>query len=585
MNKNVLRLFLAIIILASCSGYSDGKINGRHTVVALMDSAELIMNDNPERAYALMDSIDSSTIHRRSLQARYALLYTEVQYKNYIDETNDSLIMIAVRYYSGKKDVNRRFQSFYYLGCIYYNSHSYTDAAIALSEAEQLSDFINDDYRLGLLYSQLGDVFFQSFDFYRAKEYYQKAQYCYVNADKERHSMYALYDVSRCLMQFNDYIGAHSVLDTVLVWAKNKNDQNLVSYCLISQLTCSLNNNDLDCAKKEINAYLENTSNKEITSLEYSKFAQYGILNEEYTSAISNIQKGWAYSLTKADSIELWYVESLLCEKQGNLNTAIAYYKNSIELQNRNLRIILDQPVVGAQKDYYKTVAELESLKASRNLHLVIFVLIISVFLLIIIRVMTRSRVLKMEAELQDYLLTIKELKLKDDLNDKLVNEKNKRINSLFSNQYAELDEIFVRLIELEASMPDSNQDETYIGINKQRYYKITSSFYKQIHNKLEDFKSPKNQKELKSIVNGNYNNIMDRLAEKNLAISDNDQLIMLFLISGFSPKVVAHIVSDTQKSIYQKRNRIVARIERKSTELSNEVRNILKNSQRHFDA
>ena len=198
---------------------------------------------------------------------------------------------------------------------------------------------------------------------------------------------------------------------------------------------------------------------------------------------------------------------------------------------------------------------------------------------------MTRSRVLKMEAELQDYLLTIKELKLKDDLNDKLVNEKNKRINSLFSNQYAELDEIFVRLIELEASMPDSNQDETYIGINKQRYYKITSSFYKQIHNKLEDFKSPKNQKELKSIVNGNYNNIMDRLAEKNLAISDNDQLIMLFLISGFSPKVVAHIVSDTQKSIYQKRNRIVARIERKSTELSNEVRNILKNSQRHFDA
>ena len=84
-----------------------------------MDSAEWFMNDSPKHARLLIDSIDSKSIDRHSLNARYALLKTEADYKNYINETNDSLIMIAVRYYSGKRDVLSRFQSYYYLGCIY----------------------------------------------------------------------------------------------------------------------------------------------------------------------------------------------------------------------------------------------------------------------------------------------------------------------------------------------------------------------------------------------------------------------------------------------------------------------------------
>ena len=570
---------LTLFFFTGCNKATGNKVYDHRAFKELMDSAELIMNDNPERAYALMDSIDSSTIHRRSLQARYALLYTEVQYKNYIDETNDSLIMIAVRYYSGKKDVYRRFQSFYYLGCIYYSSHSYTDAAIALSEAEQLSDLINDNYRLGLLYSQLGDVFFQSFDFYRAKEYYQKAQYCYVNADKESHSMYALYDVSRCLMQFNDYIEAHSVLDTVLVWAKNKNDQNLVSYCLISQLTCSLNKNDLDCAKKEINAYLENTSNKEITSLEYSKFAQYGILNEEYTSAISNIQKGWANSLTKADSIELWYVESLLCEKQGNLNTAIACYKNSIELQNRNLRIILDQPVVGAQKDYYKTLAEAESLKVLHN-HIIVYALSGFICLILIIVALTsHSLKIKVENEKQNYLLTISELKRNESSNNETINKLNRNVNLLFGRQYEILENIYYKMMMIENNIKYKVSDYAGESIRKEKYNKKTDHIYRQMKEIFEDIKSNKNQNELNKLIDVTYNKLMSRLSEKSLGLSNEELLILRLSIWGMTVRFISDITGVSQKNIYQKRSRAINRVELKQPDLALEVVRILKNN------
>lgn len=562
-------LLLTVCFMLIGNGVIIAKVSGRHAVVALMDSAEQVMNNNPERAYILMDSIDSGLLHNRSLQARYALLYSEAQYKNYIDETNDSLIMIAVRYYSAKKDLLRRFMSFYYLGCTYYNTNSYIDAAIALSEAEQLAENIDDPYRLGLLYTQLGKVFYESFDFYRAMQYFQKAMDNYDKAGKERHYMYALYNLSGCLKQVNDYGKAHEMLDQVLEWAEKNNDQQLVVYCRVSQLSCSLYTNDLHNVDAEMNSCLLLRDNWTVTPMEYSKFVQYYTLRNDYTSALSYIEKGWACSVTRSDSIEMWWSESLLYEKMGNLEKAINSYKHSIELQNNNLRVVLDQPIVGAQKEYYKTLAEVESLKASRNLHLVISIIILSVFLLIIIHIATRSRVLKMEAEMQDYMLTIKELKLNDDLKDQLVNEKNRRINSLFSNQFAELDEIFKRLIEFEAFMTSDTLD-----------YKITANFYKQIRAKLEDLRSPKNQKELKRIINVNYNDIMDRLAEKDLNLTNNDQLILLFLISGFSPKVVAHIVSEPQKIIYQKRTRIVTRIGQKNPELAYEIRNVLRINQ-----
>ena len=565
----------SVLCMPGCNSSTAGKAHGRRTISTLMDSAESIMNDAPEQAFQLLDSIDSRSMHSRALNARYALLYTEAQYKCFIQAPDDSLILIAIKYYSVGNHPEQLFRSFYCLGCIYNESDRLIDAAVALEQAEQLADKIDDGYRKGLLYTQLGEVFYNSYDFHRAEHYYRAAMDNYAAAGKEAHRMYALYDVSRCLIQFKEYGKAHSMLNEIVEWAETNNDKNLAILCLSVQLTCSLYNNGLASADKEIDRFRTLTENKIKTPLEYTLFAEYSILNKDFSAAVSDIRKGWACSSTTLDSMKLWYAESLLSEKTGKLDSAIVYYKHSIELQNRNLRTVLDQPIVGAQKDFFKTLAEVESLKASRNLHMVLSISVLTVFLLIIIRVTTHSRVLKMEAEMQDYMLTIKELKLKDDLKDKLVNEKNKRINSLFSKQYAELDDIFGIMIELETSMPAGNLTDT--DFNKQRYYKNTASLYKQIHARLEEFKSPKNQNELKRIINENYNNIMDRLADTRLKLTDNDQLIMLFLLSGFSPKVVAHIVSQPQNYIYQKRNRIIARIEKLSSQLAGEIYNILK--------
>ena len=197
-SSRALLLLMAGLILAGCSRINDGKEHRRHVIAELMDSAEVIMNDDPETALRFMDSIDSHSISGRERIARYALLYSEAQYKNGIDAADDSLIMIAVQYYSINKNLLNRFRSYYMLGCTYNGLGQLTNAAVALGQAELLVGKINDGYRLGLLYTQLGNTFFDSYDFRRAEHYYSMAMYNYKDAGKESHRIYALQDIGGC---------------------------------------------------------------------------------------------------------------------------------------------------------------------------------------------------------------------------------------------------------------------------------------------------------------------------------------------------------------------------------------------------
>ena len=329
MLSGILLLFSAV----RCREGNGSKVTGRHAVVALMDSAELIMNDNPERACQLMDSIDSHSIRSRALQARYALLYTEARYKNYIDETNDSLIMIAVRYYSNHSNTFYKFLSFYYLGCIYCNGKHYNDAILALTQAEQLADVITDDYNLGLLYSQLGAVFFETFDSQRAEAYFKMAADHYGRADGEAHKQYSLFDMSRCKIFDKEYSEAHSLLNDVLDWATDK-DMNLAALCLLNQAYCSIHDNNVNAAETEIDKYINLAGKPSESSNGYAVLARYDILHKDYESAKHNLNQGWTYSNSKSDSINLWFVESIICEQTGRLDSAIVYYKKSIDIQN-----------------------------------------------------------------------------------------------------------------------------------------------------------------------------------------------------------------------------------------------------------
>ena len=91
---------LFILILALCVGSCINKSDAER----LLDAAEERLEEHPDSAFVALDSLDRRQLNTRELQARHALLYSIALEKCGISMTTDSIISIAVDYYSGNGD-------------------------------------------------------------------------------------------------------------------------------------------------------------------------------------------------------------------------------------------------------------------------------------------------------------------------------------------------------------------------------------------------------------------------------------------------------------------------------------------------
>lgn len=88
------------LILALCL-WSCGHTS---SVRPILDRAELYLESSPDSAFVALDSIDRRMLDNQELRARHALLYSQALEKCGIEIYNDSIISIALDYYSSVGD-------------------------------------------------------------------------------------------------------------------------------------------------------------------------------------------------------------------------------------------------------------------------------------------------------------------------------------------------------------------------------------------------------------------------------------------------------------------------------------------------
>ena len=109
-------------------------------VTDTLHRAEALMNEHPDSAWMMLNTLSPDEMGQNRNRALYALLYTQAQEKNCIYETDDSLINIAVEYYRNTDDIRHRFLSCFYKGKVSVNARDYLNATSCYMEAEQLVD-------------------------------------------------------------------------------------------------------------------------------------------------------------------------------------------------------------------------------------------------------------------------------------------------------------------------------------------------------------------------------------------------------------------------------------------------------------
>jgi len=375
MKRTLYQFLLALLLLTGC--------NDPKSVTDALHRAEALMNEYPDSAWAVLNTLSPDEMGQNRTRAHYALLYTQAQDKTYRDETNDSLISIAVDYYRHTDDDARhKFLSYYYKGRVYTNAKDYLNAISCYMEAEQLADAVGDDYLTGLLYAELGRIYRLYYDYPKSLEAYQKAAECYERAGKIRHRNYMWYNRSIVYRNINKYDESERLLRMTLDSAKENGDNTLIGFCMGSLVMSFVEQNRMSEAK----AFYEEL--KLVVDEDYGspsflgKLAQLHASEGDFVQAQKCLEQGWSRATDKTDSVSLYISSSEVYNLQDNGKETYQNLMKGMELQNQETYQALQQPVLTVQRDYLSERLEFEAYRLRMEKRLNLLYILFSVFIL-----------------------------------------------------------------------------------------------------------------------------------------------------------------------------------------------------------
>ena len=405
-------LLLTLLLLAGC--------NDPKHVTDTLTRAEALMNERPDSAWAVLNTLSPDEMGQNRTRALYALLHTQAQDKTYRDETNDSLISIAVDYYRHTDDARRKFLSYYYKGRVHFNAKDYQNATLCYMEAEQLADEVGDDYLVGLLYAELGRIYDIYYDYPKSLEAHQKAAECYERAGKIRHRNYMWLNQSSLLRSMNESGEAERLLLMTLGSAKEEEDKALIKSCLGDWMMLCIEGERMKEAQTLYAELVLMIDEDYVSSSYMGKLAQMYATEHNFILANECLEKGWRCAESKSDSVSLYMASSDVYRLQGNGNLAYQELKKGVLLQNKDTRQALQQPVLTAQRDHLSEKLEFEAYKL-RMRKLLNLVTTLFFLLLLVVVVYVSVRVFKKQKKESEQLISHLENE-----NEKIEKEKGK---------------------------------------------------------------------------------------------------------------------------------------------------------------
>ena len=169
--NNYIRTILAValIVISYITAYCE---TGKSEIRKVLDEVNEYLNEKPDSAFAVLNTLNVSEAEDGETQALYAILYAKAEYTVTDTIKSDALLQNAISYYNGEKSL-RSSLAYYYLGC-YYFENDYNKAAYAFQRS---IDYIPDgnDNQKGRAYHALGSCHFANGSIDEGVKAYKKA--------------------------------------------------------------------------------------------------------------------------------------------------------------------------------------------------------------------------------------------------------------------------------------------------------------------------------------------------------------------------------------------------------------------------
>lgn len=557
LKNRVYIVFLSflIIVLLSCRTNNESE-----TLLVQIDSFLLVY---PDSALSLLRAMNISN-ENISIKAKYALLLTKTEDKNYILHTSDSLINIAVCYYDSIDDVEQSAISHYYLGRVLQDMQNEAAATREFLKALSLAEKIDNDNFLCLLYGNLGQIFFQQNMLAKADSLFILSEKIATRNNDSCNLAMGLVARGNIRLLKKEYSDVMPFFERALVITKaiqNANAEKVVYNSIVAFYS------SIGCPKETIQFAKEGLlrGNDSLSSARFYLLYGSALANyEKYDSAVVLLDKS-LHTNSLHTKVVAYSLLSDIKKKQGDLNQALEYQNCYIECLD-SLALVEK----GVQKSITRGVMALywEGIQPLLNKYqYFISGLLLLVCLLTIYLINRRCRYIALSHKKSFLEQKVKVLyAMQEDLKEK---EQELKLLQEFVGTVEQDKAKLYTLITQVMSLKQENNDFFLKLMQSTRSYKALLLLIqkKKTNSKCKESFSEKDWDLLLSDIDYFSNGFVERLKMQAILLSDNDLRFCCLCKLGFSYTDMALVFERTLDAMYKKRNAI---LENKLKQMSN---------------
>ena len=559
--------------------------------------AEAMMYRYPDSALHILQGIQPDIPSENEQYATWALLMTQAQYKNQIEQS-DSLINIAYSYFTKHDNAQRKALALYYKGILRHESHHAEDALSfyleAATEIEKTNDYqlgflINSEVGLMYLYRKLNDY---------AMEYFEKAHHNAELSDNQTYIAFSFIYIARAFSQKKQYNKAIEYYEKAIKIGQVNNYPTILASAMNETsflfLKTGENKKALQYAKDCIKI---KKTDQRIFSLgdtyRYLKMydSAYFYLNQACLSPNIHTARSAYQALYYISQEEKDYKQAV------EYSNKLWFYQDSIGKTDRNKALIEMQEKYDQQKIINEN--NLSQIKKDRIIRNVLIALIILSFIIAITNYLYQRKIVSQKQEILEKEEKIRYFTMKIHENETLINRNKMRIEELtiqmegsleIKEQWKEQNKIRQEIQQQNETLKlENNNLQNHISnyaqslkekskeleamehLSKENQYLhkreafLCNQLIKQteLFNKLKTTKYIDNKlwQEIKEKIDLLFDNYTKRLCHQIPSLTDGDIQICCLIKLRFSNGDIANMLAISPTSVSKRKLRLKERI------------------------
>ena len=536
---NILSLII-IIITAAC--------NNNDTALA---DVEKVLIHHPDSALHILSQQESNTPYCIVLKTLAAdLANTPLP--------GDSLLSRAASHYASGNDAKMQFLALYCTGRSYQLHNHDAKAMLQYTRAEHLIEEIENPAYAALLYTRLAQLYTDAFNYNRALAYYNSAQLYFRVVGTKSLEHNALVKKAQVLIELKRYGEAENLLLDELAWGYENRNKDVTQNSIENLL--QLYHRTGYHTKADWLLTSEYFTSCDTTATIDRALAYLQAANNNIKLSNRYMRRAWERSQSINDTLTNLMHMYDISKMRGEYNDALSILENIHYIHDTLMRGALTQPMLSAQRDYYRSQAELGVYRLTATKRMAVVIVVSVLMLLCIMILVLRNRIQAKNIEIERYadiadetskLLHAKSREYEDvstqlRSRDEQMQQMDKQIGALFKKQFELLDELSGTFYETREIKKDKD------------------AIYRQVRENIEGFmKNKRSVQQLEEIVDSYRGGAMQKLRSQVPQLGEQEYRFMVFVYAGFSSKAISIFMQESVGNVYTKKSRIKGVISR----------------------